>query len=383
MNETQQMGLTVIQHNGDLAAASNAAESKATIEAKFAIAVHRPRNEMTARNKILQACDRPAFAESAIYRKPCGKDKDGKMQYAVGPSIRFAETALQAYGNVDINTTVVWEDELRRTIRVTVTDLENNITFSGGITFSKTVERRFLKDGQDPISERLNSRGDKVYLLPATDDELAIKQAAATSKAVRTLGLRLIPADIIEDASERISQTREKGGKDPKEIIKKICDGFAGIGVSPDELVKYIGHPLESVSPAELKELREIYTTIKDGEASWKDYTSTTEKPEQPFAGFNKSKKKEPEPTQEPTPAPAPEPAQSEPPKPSGVQNDLAETLAGHGVSFDGFARWMANTKAVADPDSIGDWSQVPGAICEALMKNSKEMNNIVKNYKD
>lgn len=241
-----------------------AAKAKAETEARYVIALQRPRNIDQARIDILASCRRPKFAEGALYRKPVGGGK-----FVEGLSIRFAEEALKSMTNISTEAMVVWEDDLKRNIRVTVTDLQSNTTYSDDIIISKTVERRQLKEGQEKLGERINSYGDKVFLVAATEDDMANKVNAAKSKVIRNSGLRLVPQDILEEAEEQIIKTLESGGKDPRAESKKLCDAFAAIGVKPQDIERYLGHSLDSVSPKELSDLRGIYTAIKDEETTW------------------------------------------------------------------------------------------------------------------
>ena len=50
----------------------------------------------------------------------------------------------------------------------------------------------------------MNSYGDTVYLVEATEDDLLTKQAAHVSKVIRTAALRLLPSDILEEAMEQL-----------------------------------------------------------------------------------------------------------------------------------------------------------------------------------
>ena len=264
----------------EIAASASAALAKATIEAKFVIALQRPRSIMSARSAILDACKRPAFAEGAMYRKKQGsKQVNGRWEdnYIEGLSIRFAEQALNAWRNVDVTAVTAWEDENARLIRITVTDLETNLSYSDEAMLQKTVERKKVRDGQDVIGERETSDGGKVFIVRTTDEEMANKVNAAKSKAIRNSGLRLIPQDILEEAEEAIRATKEKGGGDPKAQVKKVIDAFGGIGVPPNEIEAYLGHPIEQASPKEIIDLRSIFTTIRDGEARWTDYRTKEE----------------------------------------------------------------------------------------------------------
>jgi hypothetical protein len=295
METTQQSGmLTRVERKGEVAVAAMAAKSKAEVEARFAIALNSPRNIMNARSTILDSCKRPAFARGAIYRKPVGGGKT-----VDGFSIRFAEEAIKSMTNISVDTMTVYEDEDRRTIRISVTDLQTNCTYSDEITISKTVERRQLKEGQVAISERMNSTGQKVFLVAATDDDLINKINAGKSKAIRNSGLRLVPQDILEEAWDQITATMEdpKSAGDPKAETKKICDAFASLNIGPTELERYLKHSLETVSPKELNDLRGIYTAIRDEETSWsavmevadpKRPVSATGEPESPGATAGK-----------------------------------------------------------------------------------------------
>lgn len=269
----------------DPAAVAAAEAAKARIQAAYIMAIQRPRSYDQSRIKILEACSRPSFAEKVEYSKPVGGGKP-----IVGPSIRFAELALREWGNIAYENQVVYDDDLTRRINVVITDLETNTTFSASIQLNKTVERKNAT-GREVVSERINSYGDKVYVVKATEDEIMTKQAAAVSKALRNEGLRLIPQDIIEEAIEKARETVKKRDKaDPDAARKKLADAFASLRVMPADLEKYLGHPLGQTSPAELQDLRSIYQTIKDGEAKWSDYVSPPQGEENADAAAAKEK---------------------------------------------------------------------------------------------
>lgn len=241
-----------------------AVQAKAAVEARYAIALGRPRNWNTVRLKLLDACDRPLFAEKARYSKPVGNGS------VVGPSIRFTEEALRAMGNALVESYVIQEDEDQRIVRVSVTDLEANLTYPQDIVVRKEIERKFLKDGQPHKGKRLNSKGETVYLVQATDDDLAIRQNALTSKSIRTNGLRVLPSDILEECMERVAETVKKQDKsDPAKARKKLLDAFHGKGVEPADLVAYLGHPIEQMHDDELDALRLAFTALQEGETTW------------------------------------------------------------------------------------------------------------------
>nr|WP_321500230.1 hypothetical protein [uncultured Dethiosulfovibrio sp.] len=272
----------------DPAAVAAAEAVKARIQSAYQVAICRPRSYDQSRIKILEACSRPSFAEKVEYSKPVGGGKP-----IVGPSIRFAELALREWGNITYENQVLYDDESTRRISVVITDLETNTTFSSAIQIDKTVERKNAK-GREVVSERLNSYGEKIYIVKATDDEIMNKQSAAVSKTLRNEGLRLIPQDIIEEAIERARETIKKRDKtDPDAARKKLADIFAVLRIMPADLEKFLGHPLGQTTPSELQELRSIYQTIKDGEAKWSDYVEQFQEESGPIAQESKRKANE------------------------------------------------------------------------------------------
>lgn len=275
-----EMNLVTTQHSLqyiDPAAVAAAEGVKARIQAMFLMALHKPRNFDQSRAKILEACKRPVFAERVEYSKPVG----GRS--IKGPSVRFAELAIREWGNITSETQMVYEDDNIRRIKVTLTDLETNSTHSKEIQIRKTVERRSAGD-REVVGERMNSQNQKVYIVMATDDELHNKEAALISKAVRNEGLRLIPADIIDEAMETAKATLVSRDKaDPNAAKKKVLDSFSEIGIKPVDLEKYLKHKTDTISPAELQDLRGVYMALKSGESTWADYiqpSDTEEKTE-------------------------------------------------------------------------------------------------------
>lgn len=243
------------------------AQAQAAVNARFVMALQRPRSWDEVRVRLLKECERPGFAEVARYLKPIG---DG----VEGPSIRFAEACLRYAGNLDAEVTTTFEDRNVRRLHVRVIDFETNASYSSDITIEKTVERRNIKD-RVVVAERKNSKGQVVYIVEATEDELLNKQNAMISKAVRTLVLRVIPGDIVDEGQRKCRETLEnRDAKDPTEARRKVVDAFAEVGVYPRDLEAFFGHALDALQPNEIAQLRKVYATIRDGESTWADHVS-------------------------------------------------------------------------------------------------------------
>jgi hypothetical protein len=253
----------------ETSAVAVAERARAEVQARFIIALQRPRDIEQVRRRILAHCTRPGFATKARYKKPVGQSS------VEGPSIRFVETALAEYGNVHSGSTVTYEDDEKLIVCARVTDLERNDTHEAEAVVRKTVERNFLRDGMDVVGQRVNTRGKVTYLIRATDDDLANKKAAAESKLIRNLGLRILPADIVDEAQAACMATlvgdagRDLGGRS-----KDLAAAFAAIKVTAADLEHYLGHALAAITADEIAELRLVYAALRDGEGTWADALS-------------------------------------------------------------------------------------------------------------
>ena len=246
-----------------IAAAEN---SKAEIQARYIMAYQCPRNEEMARTKMLAHCKNKDFADTAIYSKPIGNTS------VEGLSVRATEMMIREWGNIVISSHVVYEDETMRRIRVSATDLQTNANYSSDSVISKTIERKSSK-GREVISERLNSYGETVFIVKATDDELMIKEAAMLAKMRRNLGAMLIPSDIKEEIMKQCKDAIDSQiQSNPVAERRRVIDAFDSIGVQVLRLEKILGHPIAESSPAEIAKLRKIYSAIKEGTASLSDY---------------------------------------------------------------------------------------------------------------
>lgn len=241
-----------------------AEQARVAAQARYLIAMQRPRDISDVRVRLLNECKRPGFAEIARYAKPVGDKK------IIGPSIRFAEAAMRILGNLMVESTTIHDDDKKRIVRVTVTDLETNTTLPKDLVIQKCVERKRVREGQQILGQRISETGSVVFLVESTEDDLINKENALISKAIRNGVLRLLPRDIQDECMEQVIKTlSDKAAGDPAAELKKITDAFARFNVMPSDLAVYLGHEIGQSSPAEIADLRTIWTAIEDGEATW------------------------------------------------------------------------------------------------------------------
>jgi hypothetical protein len=280
--ETHAFGVSTVERSAELAAIAVAAAAQAEVEAAYKMAIMHPRHEENARTKIVEACRNPSFAAKARYRKPVGKKEvpegSGKwvQQFIEGPSIRFAEEMLRHWKNVLTQQVSLYDDAIKRLVRITTRDLESNTAYSKEITLDKTVERRSNRD-REVLGQRVNSNNQIVYIVRATEDELTIKESALASKVIRTNGLRLIPQHIVDEAMQTCADIiRDKAAKDPAGERRKLLDGFARKGVTPMEIERLLGAPAAQFTPDDLVKLHDMLNAIEDGHSTWQEFVDGT-----------------------------------------------------------------------------------------------------------
>ena len=272
-------GERALERRHETASTAVAAQAQAEIQARYIVAAKNPRDWDDVRARLLKECARTSFADRALYALPRGNKKDERTgewipNVVEGLTVRFAEAMIRISGNVRQSTSTIYDDDDMRIVRVSVIDLESNGEYSRDVVLEKTVERSKAGD-RVPISSRMNSYNKPVFLLEATEDEMAEKEGRMVSKAFRTLALRFLPADIIEDCNTAIRETRSSGiRKDPMAAKKGIADSFASINVYPADLKAYLGHELDTCSPPELEHLRGLFAAIRGGDATWAEALS-------------------------------------------------------------------------------------------------------------
>jgi hypothetical protein len=279
LTKTESFSSISLEKSAELAAIAVAAAAKAEVESAYVMALKAPRNEDDAWVRMKKACGNPGFATKAKYRKPVGgKYVNGRWQpdHVVGPSIRFAEEALRCWRNVLTQVTTIYDDDSKRVVKIAVRDLESNISFSKEITLEKTVERKSDKD-RIVIGSRKNSKGDPVYIVKATEDELLVKESAQVSKVIRTQGLRLIPQHIIDECMTEVDRVIREGiKKDPDAERRALLEGFGAKGILPTELERFMGVASVQWSADQLLQLREALTAIQDGHTTWGEFIEGT-----------------------------------------------------------------------------------------------------------
>ena len=220
------------------------------VQSQVILAKKFPRQQHEVLKKIKQATDRIDFAKMAVYSYPRGG------QLVTGPSIRTAEMLARSCGNIDFGVRQVNKTQTESTMETWAYDLESNLRTSR--TFTIPHIRSTKKGPQNLTDDR------DIYELTAN----------MASRRLRACILQLIPGDLVQIAVDNSYQTMKNGdGKTPLvDRIQKIVLAFLELGVAAKDLEARLGHSIETCNHDEFVDLYRIYTSLKDGITSRKDW---------------------------------------------------------------------------------------------------------------
>ena len=227
------------------------------IQAMVFMAKQFPRNQIQAADRILNACTRQTLADSAVYSYPRGG------QNVEGPSIRLAEVLAQNWGNLDFGIRELSQENGVSTVEAYAWDLETNVRQA---KVFQVAHKRMAKGGTKTLTDLRD-----IY-------EMVANQG---SRRLRACILSIIPGDIVEAALAQCSVTQAASvGATPEEIketIRKLTATMGKFGITAENIQDRYQCRLEAIRPAQIVELRKIYTSLKDGMSKPADWFAIQE----------------------------------------------------------------------------------------------------------
>lgn len=205
-----------------------------------------PRDKIAAKEKLTTDCCREGLAAKATYTYNRGGTE------IVGPTIRFAEAAKNAWGNLqsgyrELTRSVGHDGVGVSEIEAFAWDTENNTRES---TVFIVRHWRDTKKGGYALKDERDIR------------ELLSNQA---KRVERTCILNSIDGDIIEDGLKQCETTLTTNVKVTPERLENMLKSFAEFGVSKDQIEKRIQRRYDAINPPLLISLTKIFNSIKDG----------------------------------------------------------------------------------------------------------------------
>jgi hypothetical protein len=231
---------------------SQAASSREIEEVKGAIFMARqfPRNVFQAEQRILDACKRPALAETAVYQYPRGGQK------VSGPSIRLAEVVAQNWGNIDFGIKELEQREGESVVMAYAWDLETNTRQTKVFTVKHSMKAKgTIKKLDDPRD---------IYEKVANDG----------ARRLRSCILAVIPGDIIENAVRQCDETLRGNSKGPlKDRIANALKAFKERYKVTQEMIEArFGYHADAFTEVDFLDLIKIFNSLKDGMSKVDDW---------------------------------------------------------------------------------------------------------------
>lgn len=228
-----------------------AVREAAQIRGAMELAKRFRRDEDQAFALVLRSCQRFSFAERAAY----GFKRGGTT--ISGPSVKLAREIARIWGNIRYSPVqILGLDDEWVHIRSEAWDLETGAMVFAEDKFRALVQRKvdgkaqWVKADERDLRELVNRRG---------------------AILVRNCLLQLFPPDLVDAALAKAQDTMERQAqgdleKNPDEVRRAIVAAFLGFGVTKQDLVTFLGHPLEQMSAKEVASLRATFKAIQDGE---------------------------------------------------------------------------------------------------------------------
>lgn len=211
------------------------------VQAMVIMAKRFPRDWVEVENKLILSCKRPKLAEIAIYEYPRGGTK------VTGPSIRLAEAAAQAMGNIDFGWTEIQRLEDESICTAYAWDIENNIRRT--TTFSVPHYRDTRQGKKRLIDDR------DIY-------EMCANQA---SRRMRGCILQVVPGDLVDLAISECEKTLQANLGTVQEQAAKWAKLFEKeYNIKRESIMKYLGSRPETWTQNDIFRLRKLYNALQD-----------------------------------------------------------------------------------------------------------------------
>jgi len=229
----------------DLQVQSSTAIQRAEVEISIATAKQYPRDIDTFRDELMsQATATEQTAQECVYALP----RDGKT--IEGPSIRLAEIALCAYGNLVVEGAVSGEDANFVYAVGMARDLQRNISVR------RSVRRRITKKG----GERYG------------DDMIVTTAAAATSIAIRDAIFTIIPQTYINPVYDKCRGIKLGSSKTLGNMVADVLARLLAFGVEESRVLALCNKKIKTdLSRDDVGILIGIGVSIKEGQTTAED----------------------------------------------------------------------------------------------------------------
>lgn len=249
-----------------------AAQSReiAEIQSAMVIAQRFPRDEKICIDRILTLCQRQSLAQKAMYSYARGGTE------ICGPSINLAKAVLQRWKNCTAGIRELEDNGRESLVEAFAYDLENNYK---EIKQFRVPHVRHTKKGDYRLTDPRD-----VYELVANNG----------SRRERACILSIIPSDVIDMAVDECMKTLRASADCSPENVKKMTDLFLEkFGITKEQIEGRIQRRIDTITPAQVVSLRNIYNSLSDGMSAPEDWFEKPQQQKQPEASGKPSSLRE------------------------------------------------------------------------------------------
>lgn len=218
------------------------------VQGAIVLAKKFPRNQIECMDRINIACQRPGLAEQSLYSYSRGGTE------ITGPSIRLAEAIAQNWSNLQFGIKELEQRNGESTVESFCWDMETNVR---QVKTFQVKHERHTKKGNYKLED------------PRDIYELTANQGA---RRLRACILGIIPGDVIDAAVTQCEETLKAKADTSPEALKKLVEAFSNYHVTKEQIEKRIQRHLDTITAAQLVQLRKVYNSIKDGMSSPADW---------------------------------------------------------------------------------------------------------------
>lgn len=225
-------------------------EQRAIAEVQAAALVARatPRDPKRAVDMILIDAQRVSLAEHAIYEYSRGGSE------IEGASIRLIEAVARRWTNISAGVAQLYVHENKSFCKAWAIDLESNFREE---RFFVVPHERHTRNGSYALTDERDIR--ELWLNIGARHKRSCIQA-------------LIDGDVIAAAMEQCKRTLSAHGEVTPERLQAMVAKFDEVGVTRTMIERRIQRSLDSMSPATLLKLGQIYNALRDGVGQVTDY---------------------------------------------------------------------------------------------------------------
>lgn len=204
--------------------------------------------------------------DSMHYMATIDEESAAEMHYALprggkaieGPSIRFAEVAIQSWGNCRSDARVIETNRVEKYIEAegAFLDLETNVGHTSHVRI------------------RIFDREGRLY----NDDQIMVTGNAACAKAKRNAILAGIPKAAWRAAYEASRHAASGTRENLTQKRRDTLTAFSRFNVGPDRVLASIGLRSEAeLTPDHISTLRGMWSALKSGEATTEEMFAATQ----------------------------------------------------------------------------------------------------------